>query len=167
MARSSSRFRAVQESSGGDLLRDFLWFVAHAGIAETALALVIGAMSLFGPDPDAVMPKIIATALAFCGPLLAGALVARLNARDPRVRPARFCWVFGLILVVSAAVWVSGMATGPGMCAGCGEWEKVWRTLFVLRDGSGLLNGDGLLIGCWAPLATLGYSVGAWTAMRS
>jgi hypothetical protein len=53
------------------------------------------------------------------------------------------------------------------MCESCGNFEKIWRTFFVWRDGSGLLNGDGLLVGCWAPLATFGYSLGALAGLRS
>ena len=168
MARSSSRFRAVQQGSDLRLLADLLWFCLHSLAAEALLAATILAISLFGPDPDSMAPRLIATLLAFIVPLAAAALLARLcGLRNPRIRPARYCWVAGLLLLTSAAVWLSGTPLPPGVCDACGGFEKLWRTFFALRNGTGLLNGDGPLIGFWAPLATCGYSLGArWAGAR-
>lgn len=157
---------ATQGRSESDLLRDLAWFCLHALAAEVVLGCVIGAVSLFGPDPGAWRPKAVGTVLALAAPFVAGAVVARIWSRSPRVWPARYCWVAGVLVLAAAAVWVSGVPTGPGMCQGCGGFEKVWRTFFVLRNGSGLLNGDGLLVGCWAPLATVGYSLGVMAGLR-
>ena len=51
--------------------------------------------------------------------------------------------------------------TGPGLCESCGATEKLWRTFFTFNNGSGLMGGDGLLIGAWIPLSMLGYAIGA------
>lgn len=59
------------------------------------------------------------------------------------------------------SVWVLDLPTGPGLCEACGAGEKIWRTLFSVTNGSGLLGEDGLLLGAWAPLSMMGYAVGA------
>ncbi len=58
-------------------------------------------------------------------------------------------------------VWVLDLPTGNGLCNDCGAFDKLWRTFFSIDHNSGLMAGDGLLIGTWTPLAMIGYAVGA------
>jgi hypothetical protein len=37
----------------------------------------------------------------------------------------------------------------------------MYRTFFSISHNSGMLGGDGVLIGAWIPLSIIGYSVGA------
>ena len=53
------------------------------------------------------------------------------------------------------------LPTGPGLCETCGTIERLWRTFFSIDNGSGLLAGEGLLVGAWLPLSMIGYAVGA------
>jgi hypothetical protein len=39
--------------------------------------------------------------------------------------------------------------------------DKLWRTFFSINKNSGLLGGDGILIGTWIPLSMIGYAIGA------
>ena len=162
----AERYERVIEGSLADLGRDLLWFCIHSVVAVGVLALALSAMTVLHPDADADRAKLLATALALIVPALAGFLVGRAGFRSPRSWPARYCCITGVIVFVAAAVWVAGMPSGPGMCGGCGPAEKIWRTFFSLDRGSGLMGGDGLLVGVWVPLATFGYSAGAALGLR-
>lgn len=148
------------------LWSELLWFMLHSMAALAVLIGVVAALTLARPDPASVAIKASATALALAVPMLAAFVMARVWSRRPWVGAGRFVWVSGLLVLSAAAVWVYALPTGPGLCAGCNSWEKLWRTFFTVRGGSGLMNGDGLLVGCWVPLATLGYSAGAALGLR-
>ncbi len=54
----------------GDLGREALWFLTHTLLAVIILALVVGAMTLTHPAPDALQPKLLATVLALLVPMI-------------------------------------------------------------------------------------------------
>ncbi len=141
----------------GELTRDAAWFTAHTAIAVTVLVLVLGAMSLLHPDADDLMPKLIGSALAFFVPMLFGFVIARKQQN----RIAGYIWISGLLTFSVVCVWVLDLPTGNGLCEHCGAVEKLWRTFFDITHGSGLMGGDGLLVGTWIPLSMIGYAVGA------
>ena len=146
-----------QGKTVGDLGRDAFWFGIHTCLAILILALLIGVMSLSHPDPNASVPKIIGTLLAFLVPMIGGFIIARLQGHVA----ARYVWVSGILLFAAACVWVIDLPTGPGLCETCGTIERLWRTFFSIDNGSGLLAGEGLLVGAWLPLSMIGYAVGA------
>jgi hypothetical protein len=152
-----------QDKSIGDLGRESLWFLTHTFVAVIFLALVIGVMSLSHPDPDSVMPKLLGTLLVFLVPLLGGFLIARIQQNDI----ARYVWISGLVIFSVVCVWVLDLPTGNGLCETCGALEKLWRTFFTFTHGSGLMGGDGLLVGAWLPLSMIGYAVGARFGLES
>lgn len=147
----------TQSKSLGDLGREAFWFLTHTFIAVTVLAIAIGGMTLTHPDPEAVAPKQIATGLAFLVPMVGGFIIARIQQNEI----ARYVWISGLLLFSVVCVWVLDLPTGNGLCEKCGAVEKLWRTFFDIGNGSGLMGGDGLLIGSWMPLAMIGYAIGA------
>jgi hypothetical protein len=144
------------------LSREAIWFCIHTLLAVAMLALVIVAMTLAQPDPDALTPKIVGTALAFLVPLVCGFLVAQ--SRKDRI--ARHVWISGLLTFSVVSVWVLDLPTGKGLCEKCGAVEKLWRTFFDINHGSGLMAGDGLFVGTWVPLAMIGYALGARFALK-
>jgi hypothetical protein len=148
---------ARRDRSAGELAGEALWFALHTLLAVVLLAVVLGLMTLAHPDPDSASPKIFATALAFLAPLIGGFVVARIWPNPA----ARYVWISGLLLFSAVSVWVLDLPTGNGLCEGCGATEKLWRTFFSIRHGSGLMGGDGLLAGAWAPLSMIGYAIGA------
>jgi hypothetical protein len=152
-----------QDKSPGELGRESLWFLAHTLFAVVFLAVAIGAMSLNHPDPDSIMPKIIGTVLAFLVPMFGGLLIARMQQNDI----ARYVWISGLVLFSVVCVWVLDLPTGNGLCETCGAVEKLWRTFFTFTHGSGLMGGDGVLVGAWTPLSMIGYAVGAGFGLKS
>ncbi|WP_433983176.1 hypothetical protein RBB78_16590 [Tunturiibacter empetritectus] len=146
-----------QGKSLGDLGREASWFLTHTLIAILTLAIVIVVLSLNHPDPDSATPKLLATILAALIPLFGGAIVTRLLQNDI----APYTWISGLVIFSIVCVWVLELPTGKGLCENCGAVEKLWRTFFTFRHGSGLVGGDGLLIGTWLPLSMISYAIGA------
>ena len=147
----------TQGKSIGDLGREAFWFLTHTLLAVLMLAIAIAAMSMTHPDPDANAPKLVGTVLAFLVPMIGGFIVAKMQQNDI----ARYIWISGLLLFSVVCVWVLDLPTGNGLCENCGAVDKLWRTFFDIGNGSGLMGGDGLLVGTWTPLAMIAYSIGA------
>lgn len=141
----------------GDLCQEALWFVIHTFVAVIILAITIGVISLGRPDATSVTPKYVGTVLAFLIPMIGGFIIARIQ----RSNVARYTWISGLVVFSTVCVWVLDLPTGPGLCEHCGAVEKLWRTFFTFRHGSGLMGGDGLLVGAWLPLSMISYAIGS------
>lgn len=152
-----------QDKSVADLGRESLWFLAHTLLAVILLAVVLGVMTLAHPDPDSATPKLVGTVLAFLVPMIGGFLVARVQQNQV----ARYVWIPALVLFSIVCVWVLDLPTGNGLCETCGAIEKLWRTFFTFSHGSGLMSGDGLLVGAWIPLSMIGYAIGAGLGLES
>lgn len=152
-----------QDKTVGDLAGEAAWFLVHTFLAFALLAATLGIMSLNHPDPDSTTPKYIGSIFAFLIPTLGGFLLARLHRNDI----ARYVWISGLVIFSVVCVWVLDLPTGPGLCETCGAVEKLWRTFFTFTHGSGLMGGDGILVGTWIPLSMIGYALGARFALES
>ena len=146
-----------QGKSIGDLGREAFWFLSHTLLAIVLLVGVIVIVSLNHPDPDSTTPKVLTTFLAGLIPMLGGAIIARVQRNDI----APYTWISGLVIFSITCVWVLDLPTGNGLCEKCGAVEKLTRTFFDIQHGSGLMGGDGLLVGTWIPLAMIGYAIGA------
>ncbi len=157
----ADEFDLSQGKSPGDLGREALWFILHTLIAVALLALMVFIVSLTRPDIDASGPKVIGTLLAFLIPMFGGFIIAK-SKHDP---VAGYIWISGCIFFALVCVWVIDLPTGPGLCEKCGAIEKLYRTFFDVTHGSGLMGGDGLLVGSWIPLSMIGYAVGARFAL--
>ncbi|HTC75854.1 MAG TPA: hypothetical protein VK684_09780 [Edaphobacter sp.] len=151
-----------QDKTPGDLAREALWFLTHTLIAFVLLAIAVGVMSLNHPDPDSSVPKLLGTVLALLAPMAGGFLFARIHHNNI----ASYIWISGLVIFSVVCVRVLDLPTGTGLCENCGAVEKLWRTFFTFTHGSGLMGGDGLLIGAWIPLSMIGYAVGAKFALK-
>ncbi|GGA58009.1 hypothetical protein GCM10011507_06700 [Edaphobacter acidisoli] len=141
----------------GSLVREALWFLFHTAVAIGLVIAIITVMTLNHPDPDSAGPKVTLTVLAFLMPMFAGLIASRMQHNSN----ARHIWISGLVLFTIACVWVLDLPTGKGLCENCGSVEKVWRTIFSFSHGSGLMSGDGPLIGAWMPLSMISYAFGA------
>jgi hypothetical protein len=146
----------TQGKSIGDLGHEAFWFLTHTLLAVLMLALAVGVMWVTHPDADAIAPKLIGTGLAFLVPMIGGFLIAKMQQNEI----ARYIWISGLLVFSVVCVWVLDLPTGNGLCEHCGAVEKLWRTFFDISNGSGLMGGDGLLVGTWIPLAMIAYSIG-------
>ena len=150
-------FDVSQGKTAGDLGREALWFMLHTIFAVLVLIGILIAFAIAHTDPDAYGPKILATVLAFLLPLVVGFFVARVR----QDKTAKYVWISALLLFSIVCVWVLDLPTGNGLCEHCLAVEKLYRTFFDINHGSGLMGGDGLLVGTWMPLAMIGYAVGA------
>jgi len=151
-----------QNKSLGALSREALWFSFHTVLAVTVLALVVSSAALLHPDPDSLNPKLVGTLLALVAPMAIGYLVVRKQQNDI----AGYVWISGLMVFSVVCVFVLDLPTGNGLCENCGAVDKLWRTFFDIAHGSGLMGGDGLLIGTWIPLSMIGYAIGARYAIQ-
>jgi hypothetical protein len=146
--------------TAGDLIREGFWYIIHTIIAVLVLALLIFAITIvMHPDIDQNGPKILCTFLSFLVPMISGVFIAR--SRGDRI--AKYVWISGLLFFSVVCVWVLDLPTGNGLCEACVNQpvQKLYRTFFDINHGSGLMGGDGLLIGTWIPLSMIGYAVGA------
>jgi hypothetical protein len=146
-----------QGKSIGELWREAAWFVTHTALAIFAMIAAIAIFSLTHPSETDSGPKLIGTALAFICPLIAGIIVAKMTKNDV----GRYVWISGLIIFAIVCVWVIDLPTGPGLCEHCLVMERLWRTFFDIEHGSGLMAGEGLMVGTWVPLSLFGYAIGA------
>ena len=156
----ADEFDLTQDKSAGDLGKEALWFFLHTVIAVLLLAgVVTGIGYFFHPDPDAITPKLWGTLGALMVPMIGGFVVAKL--RQDQI--ARYIWISGLLMFSVVCVWVIDLPTGNGLCEACANdiVQKLYRTFFDIRHGSGLMAGDGLLIGTWIPMSMIGYAIGA------
>ena len=146
-----------QSKSAADLTREAISFVGHTLAAVLILFIIVLVFSLVHTDPDAIDPKLLASGLAFFVPLLGGFVLAKWRHDEP----ARHVWISGLLTFSIVCVWVLDLPTGSGLCEKCGAIGKLTRTFFDISHGSGLMGGDGLLVGTWMPLSMIGYAIGA------
>jgi hypothetical protein len=136
-----------------------LWFLIHTVIALAAwLALM---MLGYAMNPPAVSQTFILILSMFV-PLVVGHFVARLHPDDM----AASVWLLGLIWLLIISLWILDMPTGPNQCFQCDATDKLTRTFFSIPKPSGLIDDDGPFIGTWPAAALLGYSIGAWLAIR-
>jgi len=150
-------FDASQGKSAGDLGREALWFTLHTIFAVLVLAVMVIAFWIAHTDPDAINPKILATVLAFFIPMVVGFIVMRIRPDNT----AKYIWISAMLLFSIVCVWVLDLPTGNGLCEHCMAVEKLYRTFFDFSHGSGLMGGDGVLVGFWMPLSMIGYAIGA------
>ena len=153
-------FEVSQGKTAGDLGREALWYTFHTLAAVLIMLLVVLAFWAAHVDPEAANPKYLCTVLALLVPLLGGFIVVKMRP-DPTSAIARYVWISGLLFFSLICVWVLDLPTGPGLCEHCGALSKLTRTFFEVQNGSGLMGGDGLLVGTWVPLSMIGYALGA------
>jgi hypothetical protein len=152
-----------QDKTMGDLTREAFLFLTHTLVALILLAIVIGVMSMNNPDPDSTAPKLFATILAFFAPLIGGLLLARIH----RSSIATYTWISAVVFFSIICIRVLDLPTGNGLCESCTAVEKIWRTFFTFSYGSGLMAGNGPLVGAWIPLSLIGYAIGAKLAIKA
>jgi hypothetical protein len=156
-AERTEEFEDEHSKSLRELGMEAFWFFAHTALAVLALMLMLLAGIFLKPAPDATGPKLIGTFVAFVFPMAVGFLIAKRQQNDI----ARYVWISGIIIFAVVCVWVLDLPTGNGLCEHCGAVDKLWRTFFDITNGSGLMGGDGLMMGTWLPLSLFGYAIGA------
>lgn len=150
-------FEISPGKSLGDLGKEALWFLFHSAIALTTMVVTILAMSALIHSQGEAGPIELGTVLVCLVPFLVGYIIVKASGNEI----AQYVWITGLLLFAAVCVWVLDLPTGNGLCEHCGPVEKLWRTFFSVSNGSGLMAGQGIMVGAWAPLALVGYAIGA------
>ena len=149
----------VREQKAPALASQAVSFFLHSLLA---LASWIALMLLgYAVNPVGV-PQWMILLLSLAVPLVIGLIVARIHPSEM----ASAVWLVGLIWAMIMSLYVLDLPTGPGRCFQCGAMDKLSRTFFSLPDASGLMDDDGPFLGTWPAAALVGYSIGAWLAMR-
>jgi len=147
----------------GDLGREAMWYVLHTLFAIIILAAVVSIMYFMQLDQDSSGPKLVGLALSFLVPLIGGFFITKVQGNAV----SGYVWISGVLLFSVVCVWVLDLPTGPGLCEKCGAISKLTRTFFDINNGSGLMGGDGFLVGCLLPLSIIAYSMGAKLALKT
>ena len=134
-------------------------FLLHSLLALAAWA----ALMLVGYAVNPVgIPQWAIFLLSFAVPLAVGVIVALIHPNEM----ATAVWLVGFIWAMIVGLYVLELPTGPDHCFQCPATEKLSRTFFGLPHPSGLIDDDGPFIATWPAAALVGYSIGAWLAMR-
>ncbi|MFC6644491.1 hypothetical protein ACFQBQ_02580 [Granulicella cerasi] len=157
MAVTQEEFEVSQSKSLRELGTEAIWFTLHTLFAIGVVVVIMLGGYFFRAAQDDLTPKLIGTLAAFVLALGLGFVIAKVQQNEI----ARYVWISGLLIFSAVCVWVLDLPTGNGLCEHCGAIDKLYRTFFDITHGSGLMGGDGLLIGTWVPLALFGYAIGA------
>ncbi len=158
-AASAHQAVPLVDNGSNRIVSQAIWFFLHALFSLLAWAAMMGTVSLFHPD---YVSPIVTLGMSLAAPLVLGFLLVRIRASDV----ATLVWLAGLVWFMVVGLWILDMPTGPGACYHCGASEKLWFTFFSLDKDSGMIDGQGRLIGTWPAVAMIGYSIGARLAAR-
>ena len=142
-----------------DIPNQAFWTLIHTLIALGAWVAMFILISLFNPG---TIPVPVTTVLSFGVPFLVGNIFTRFKRNEM----ASAMWLVGLIWFLSVTLWVLDLPTGPNECLHCDASQKLYLTFVSLTQDSGLVDGQGRLIGTWPMAALTGYSLGAYAVLR-
>ena len=154
---ASDDFEISPGKSLGDLGKEAIWFFVHSVIALICMVATILGMSPFIHTQGEVGSVEIGTLLCVLVAFVVGFLITKMTGNEI----ARYVWITGLLLFAAVCVWTLDLPTGNGLCEGCGPIDKLWRTFFSVSNGSGLMAGQGIMVGTWAPLSLVFYAIGS------
>jgi hypothetical protein len=142
-----------------DIPNQAFWIFVHLLIAIGSWMGMFILISLFHPS---YVPVPITTALSFSLPFIVGNIFTRFKPND--MGPA--LWLVGIIWFLSVTLWVLDLPTGPNSCFHCDTSQKLLLTFVSFTEDSGLIDGQGRLVGTWPTLAMVGYALGSHFALR-
>jgi hypothetical protein len=136
-----------------------LWVLIHTLVAVGSWVAMMAAITLMNPQS---VPVAITWTLSLVVPGLVGYLYtkAKQNEMAPHV------WLIGLIWFLIICLWVLDMPTGPNQCYHCDATQKMLLTFFSTTEDSGLIDGQGRLIGTWPATALMGYGFASGFALK-
>ena len=136
-----------------------LWVLIHSLLAIGTWIAMMAMISMANP---ANVPVMVTLALSFCVPLLVGFIFTRFKQNDM----GPYTWLIGLIWFLIICLWILDMPTGPNQCYHCDASQKLFLTFLSPSEDSGLIDGQGRLVGTWPAAAWAGYGIGARFALR-
>jgi len=160
MALETDEIEILEEDEKvGNLGQQALWICAHSVLAIGSWIAMIVLVSMAHPQN---VPVAVTLGLSFATPFLAGFLFNRIRQNDM----APYVWLIGLIWFLIICLWILDMPTGPNQCYHCDASEKLYLTFFSLKEDSGLIDGQGRLVGTWPFAAFIGYGIGSSLALK-
>jgi len=141
------------------LFRQALSFLLNSALALGSWLVLMFIGYAMNPSN---FPQIVILLLSLAVPLLVGFIITRIRQDDM----ATAVWLLGIIWLMIVALWIVDMPTRPNECFHCGVTEKLTRTFFSLPEPSGLIDDDGPFLGTWPAAALIGYSIGAFLALK-
>ncbi len=149
----------MQDEQGPNIGKQALWILIHTLVAFGSWVAMMAAITLMNPQN---VPAAITWALAFAFPAIVGFLFtkAKQNEMAPHV------WLIGLIWFLIICLWVLDMPTGPNQCYHCDATQKILLTFFSTSEDSGLIDGQGRLVGTWPATALMAYGFAAGFALN-
>lgn len=146
--------------NGTEMFAQAMWFLLHSLFSLLAWGVLMVGITLIQPGS---MPAMWTLALSTAFPMLAGFVLVKIRDSDV----ATLTWLAGLVWFMIVGLWILDMPTGPGACYQCYPGDKLWYTFFSFHWDSGMIDGQGRLVGTWPTAAMIGYSIGATFAKRS
>jgi hypothetical protein len=149
----------LHEDEGPNIGMQALWILIHTLVAFGSWVAMMAFITLFNPSS---VPAAITWAISLAFPALVGYLftMAKQNEMAPHV------WLIGFIWFLIICLWVLDMPTGPNQCYHCDATQKILLTFFSTTEDSGLIDGQGRLVGTWPATAIMGYSFAAGFALK-
>lgn len=150
----------IEEEKIAELPNQAFWVMVHTLIAAGSWIAMLVVVTLFHP---LVVPVAVTTALSFTVPFVVGNIFNRFKQNDmgPQLWLVAFIWFMGIVL------WVLDMPTGPNECYHCDASQKIFFTFASFTSDSGLIDGQGRLVGTWPTVALIGYAIGSKMALKS
>ena len=148
-----------EEQRVSNLGEQAIWIVIHSLLAICSWAAMMLAISLMKLQS---VPVLITLALSLIIPFVVGNVVTRFKQNEM----ATYTWLIGLIWFLIICLWILDMATGPNQCYHCDASQKLYLTFLSPSEDSGLIDGEGRLIGTWPTVALIGYGIGATLALK-
>ncbi len=148
-----------EEERVSNLGEQALWILIHTVLAIGCWIVMMLAITMMKLES---VPVVITLALSLIVPLIVGNIVTRFKQNEM----ASYTWLIGLIWFLIICLWILDMPTGPNQCYHCDASQKLYLTFLSPTEDSGLIDGEGRLIGTWPTVALIGYGIGSSLALK-
>jgi hypothetical protein len=148
-----------EETPGSNLVQQAVWIMIHSFLALFTWVAMMALITMLKTD---YIPVVVTLALSFVVPFVVGNIFTRIKQNDM----APYTWLIGLIWFLIVCLWILDMPTGPNQCYHCDASQKMYLTFFSPTEDSGLIDGQGRLIGTWPTAALIGYGLGSRFALK-
>ena len=158
-AETDDLFLEEEEERVSNLAEQAMWVLVHTLVAIGSWIAMMALISMAKPEN---VPVLVTTLLSFSVPFVVGYIFTRVKQNDM----APYTWLIGLIWFLIICLWILDMPTGPNQCYHCDASQKLFLTFLSPTEDSGLIDGQGRLIGTWPAVAWVGYGIGSRFALK-
>ena len=148
-----------EEERVSNLAEQAFWVLVHTLVA---IGSWIAMMTLITMAKPQSVPVPLTSLISFVVPFVVGNIFTRIKQNDM----GPYTWLIGMIWFLIICLWILDMPTGPNQCYHCDASQKLFLTFLSPTEDSGLIDGQGRLIGTWPALAWAGYGIGSRLALK-